>query len=174
MIENNELAALDTSRLGNKIFVTDRDSEYAYLSLRGKSYFESERQKDAKVRDEMRLKYLVDAINPNDCNALIKQLQVVQIDLENLVKQKAAPRFVNPVRDIEAQLKSLIAKADCVRQAENLSKQQEQAQIQSVLQQATLSGPDAGVIAGSNTTKYLIYGAGGLLLLVAIAFLVKK
>lgn len=174
MIENNELAALDTSRLGNKSFVNDRDSDYAYLSLRGRQYFESERQKDAKVREEMRLKYLVDAINPKDCDALVRQLQIVQIDLENLVKQNAAPRFVNPLRDIEAQLKGLITKADCVRQAEKLGKQQEQAQIESVLRQATESGPNVGVIAGSNTTKYLIYGAGGLLLLVAIAFLVKK
>ena len=174
MIEENELAALDTSRLGRKSFVNDNDGDYAYISLRSKRYFENERQKDAKAAEEIRLKYLVDAIPTNDCGALRRQLQVVQVDIENEVKKGSPARILNPMRDTEAKLKGLIAKADCSRVEEAISKAAEQAQIEQVLRTATETAPTVDAVTGSNTTKYLIYGAGGVLLLVAVAFLFKK
>lgn len=174
MIEDNELAALSTSRLGNKAFVNDPDSNWSYLTLRSKKYFENERAKDAKAREEIRLKYLVEAIPPNDCDALRIKLQILQNDIQNEIKKNSPARIMNPLRDTETYLKNAIAKADCGRLEEAQIKAEEQAQIEKVLRGATETAPEVGTIGGTKTTQYLIYGVGGVILIIALGVLFKK
>jgi hypothetical protein len=170
MIENNELAALSSSRLGSKSFIDD--NQYLNLSFRSKKYFAAQRAENARVIEEVRLRYLIDAIPPNDCQKLQEKLQIVENDIENEIKKGGKSNYVNPMRDIQSKLKNLIVKARCSVSEEEQRSASDLLNIQQVLTKASSDAPTVDV--GKSNTKYIIYGAGGLILVVALVLLLKN
>lgn len=173
MIEDNELGALAKSRIGSKSFVNDPDNEYLYASRRKSA---ADVAADKRAREEINLRYLIDAINPQDCKAITQKLEIVQNDLANETKKQRSSklfnRYVTPIRDVETQLKNMLVKANCAIIEEEKIRKEEKAAIEDVLGRATV---DAPMLSGSSkTTKYIIFGAGGLILVTALVILFNK
>lgn len=169
-IEYNELAALSTSRLGNKSFVDD--SGYSNLFGSQKQKREVGSAQDRQVAAELKLKYLITA--KDDCNSISKKVSAVQNEIEASSKNNLGERYLNPLRVIESELKTKLSDMECAKR----EKEQEEKKNIDILSSITNAPPptiddiDGG--KSSKMNKYIIYGVGGVILLFGIILLVKK
>jgi len=124
------------------------------------------------------IKYFIpsDAEGGVDC----KQLEVVLAELEadaELAEKKASlenrPEMQKAVgiaiAERQSQVKKLLSKANCQAKAEEEESAKATQQTLATLKEAT-----ATTTTADNTTKYIAYGIGGVVLIIAIAILVKK
>lgn len=186
MLEGSEMGALTESRLGNKLFIDD--GEYANFLipllggvaiLKGKK---TAQKNDAKVAAQIVSQYAVPKEKESDCvwlNAkLVEAQNRYQAVLQKGLKRRLETRETRPLIDVIATLKTFIENAKCgetqaAKDAEALT----QRTIQEVNKAATTPLPadvtgDAGTT--SNTTKYIMYGVGGLAVIVLFIAIFKK
>jgi hypothetical protein len=173
LLENSELAALAPSRLGNKSFVDD--SNYSNFSFVNKSKAERDAREQLNILWEINPKY------KNDCDYLQKQLDklLIEIDAENKKGYNAdlRRRFINPREDAVAKYKKAITDNECQKNKEAAEKAYEQKNTLDTLTTITNAPPSLipdGEKKADNTNKYIIYGVGGVILLIAVAILIKK
>jgi len=190
MIENSELGALAPSRIGNKCFIIDDDDDYANIlgigkgkifgiSVRGHKYYDQQRAKEVQKKGEWDL-------NPSqagDCNYLQSRLTVLQNTIEGRTGQ-AGKKYrteaeTRVLKGYETDYKNRIANLKCVEKA--LAKEQE-IQVQKNVELAKqisnvplpeLMGQDS-VTPKSNLTKYLLFGVGGLVLVITTVVLLRR
>ena len=171
-IENNELAALSQSRIGSKCFVDDSQ----YTNLFGNVKLKKARS-EAETKTEyleFKLKYLN---NPNDdCNTLEKKLAAVQLEIEVGLKNNRPTSTINNLNLIESKLKTRISDLDCFKKQIAQERKDEETKTLDILDKATNTplSLDEGEDKEKNRNKYIIYGVGGVILLLSVFLLIKK
>jgi hypothetical protein len=172
LLENSELAALAPSRLGNKSFVDDNN--YSYIS------FENKEKATASHIKQVNIEWAINPKYKNDCSYLQKQYDklIAKIDSENKKGyiKRLRERFINPLEDWAAKYKAAIIESECVVKKEQAEKSAEQKNTLDTLTSITNAPPPlipTGEKANDNTNKYIIYGVGGVILLIAVAILIK-
>lgn len=179
MIEQSEMSALSPSRLGDKCFINDTDDDnFSNFSLRGKKYHDRKRaEAEAKTVPNT---WAIDPTKENDCEYLqgrLKELQnAIEVQLSSSPSQARIQNVVGAMKNSEAAYKNKIAKLKCVekKQEAELVKQKEEALAE--INKASASTPDLTQPlpqGGSKTTKYLMYGIGGVVILVTLIVVVK-
>jgi len=181
-IENNELAALSQSRIGSKCFVDD--NQYTNLLGVGIGYGLLKRTSNEKKRLaeaqrkteelELKLKYLS---NPNDdCNTLEKKLTAAQIEIEVGLKNNSSTNKLNYLRFVEGTLKTRISDLDCFKKQIAQERKDEETKTLNILDKATNTplSTNEGEDKEKNRNKYIIYGVGGVILLLSVFLLIKK
>lgn len=186
MIENNELGALAPSRIGNKCFVNDDDENYANgngkilgIKVRGKKWDDKQRAKEVERSGTWNL----DPAKVNDCDYLQTRLTLLQNTIEGRVgsagRKYRTEAETRVLKGYETDYKNRIANLKCVEKA--LAKEQE-TQVQKNVELAKqisnvplpeLMGQDS-VTAKSNLTKYLLFGVGGLVLVITTVVLLRR
>ena len=173
-IEYNELAALSQSRLGSKNFVDDSAYSNLFGSANQKKAVSS--AQDKQVAAQLQLKYLV--TSKDNCDTIEKKLSAVQNELEVSLKNNAGERYVNPLRNIESNLKTKLSDLDCAKNKLAQEKAYEEKKNIDILSSITNAPPpmigDLDGDKSSKMNKYIIYGVGGVILLFGIILLVKK
>lgn len=173
LLENSELSALAPSRLGNKSFVDDNN--YSNFSIVNKGAAKQ------RARAEIDALWGINDKYKNDCDYLQTQLEklLAEIDGENKknLSKELRERFINPREDWAANYKKAIITNECQRKKEQVEKSAEQKKTLDTLTTITNAPPPLipdGEKKADNTNKYIIYGVGGVILLIAIAILIKK
>ena len=177
LIENSEMSALSPSRLGNKCFVDD--DSYANLTFRGHKYKDKQRAKEVASSGT----WNIDPAKEKDCNYLQDRLTQLQNILEGRLgsagKGYKTASEVRVLRGYETDYKNRVASLKCVETKEQAEKTAEEkknidlinqtanAQIGSIL-------PDEALAKKSNTTKYILYGVGGIVLLITTLAILKR
>jgi hypothetical protein len=196
MIEQNELGALATSRVGNDRCFVDEKSQ-SYLGFTGEedfyNLFGSQKRKAsvAQVEKDARAKWAT--YNTKTCGGIDSLLQDAMVERERITKQMAQgggfelPIQMKIVVEAEANAKRLRNQYDCVNIAETQKKEAERKALLDTLTNVSdtavnkakgdLVGLDMGTdeksIGGINK-NLLLYGGIGLGALVVIALIFRK
>ena len=168
MVEYNELSALAPSRLGFKNFADDM--EYANL-------FGSRKKKIARRSESTRSGWTIDPTKENDCEYLQSRMFELQATIQNELSKKTRnidkKTVLYPLQDMEVKYKVAIKKAKCEEMASQseLEKSKQEA-LSAITQASTVSDTEGG---GTNkTTKYILYGVGGLIVVVGLLMVLRR
>jgi hypothetical protein len=178
LLENSELGALASSRLGNKCFVDDNEYDN-FLGIHGKQYYDKKRAKEVTSSGTWNL----DPAKTNDCDYLQTRLTLLQNTIEGRVgsasRKYRTEAETRVLRGYETDYKNRVASLKC--NEKQLAKQkEEEVKANYELAQKTANIPLPDLIGQepqtkSNTTKYILIGVGGLVLVItAIALLKRK
>jgi hypothetical protein len=170
-IENNELGALSQSRLGSKCFVDD--DRYVYLSKAEKN------RRTARSKAEVDATWRIDPVYENNCEYLTTRLRELQDSIENEMSKNPSKttkeRLVFPMKDYETRYKQLITRNKCVEIIEKQEAEASKKETLDILTQATATPPSLLEQNKSDkTTKYIIYGVGGVIVLISLVLLMRK
>lgn len=112
-----------------------------------------------------------------DCENLLIILEDIQAEVDAKNKMAAAGNrtaitqaSLVVLADRESEVKKVIAKSQCEKKIEEEAKTQSREETLSTLKQATTTPPSTS----DNTTKYIAYGVGGLVIVIALIMLTKK
>lgn len=118
------------------------------------------------------LKYDYANIQSEDCDALMKQVEVIdaEVDRANKVQsaQQGNPTEVAALANVQNKIKKFLIEQQCEK------KQEEAEQLKA--KEETLSSLKGSISKDdkSNTLKYVAYGVGGLVILIAVIMLIRK
>ncbi len=195
MLESNELGALTESRLGNKCFVDEQDNYSNLIGLGvlglatnklGITNFSvvTKKQKEQRAkyeRDKIENTWKIDPIKSGDCSYLSSRLEQLQntinTESEVYIKDKVAQqRILVPLKRMETQYKNAISQAKCEEIKTKAEAEATKKETLDLLTTATATPPptSASEEKSSKTTKYIMYGVGGLVLLLGIIVVIKK
>ena len=172
MIEQNELAALCSSRVGSKSFINDDK----YANLFGSKT--AKRNREARIR-EITAKYAVDPVNATNCDYLVERLVAAQNELEmfrKTFKGRVEQAYIDGLESVVADYKTRIAQNKCEEKkvaAEKEAEQQQNIALTEKIASSTQIELPAEEGKASRRQKYLIYGVGGLFALIAVYVLLK-
>jgi hypothetical protein len=181
MIEQSEMSALSPSRLGNKCFVNDNDDDnFSNFSLRGKKYHD--RKRSQQQASTLKTTWTIDPTKENDCDYLqgrLGELQnQIEVELSSNPSKARVENVIGALKQAEATYKNKIAKLKCVetQSAKELEKTKQDTLAE--INKASASTPDlnqpiADTSGGSKTTKYLMYGIGGVVVVVTLIIVIK-
>jgi hypothetical protein len=181
MIEQSEMSALSTSRLGNKCFVNDtRDESYSNFSFRGHKYFEKKRsQQDAST---VNTDWAIDPTKENDCTYLQDRLgelqNQIEVELSSNPSKARVQNVIGALKRAEANFKNKIASLKCVETKASAELEKTKQDTLAEINKASATTPDlnqpiADASGGSKTTKYLMYGIGGVVVVVTLIIVIK-
>jgi hypothetical protein len=187
MIENNELGALAPSRLGLKQFADENFKNYTgdddFYNL-----FGSRKRRKARYSNAAQER-LADL--PKDCANIQNSIDIINADIENLLKQKSNLGIrtqLSEANSILADFKKAQISQNCVQKFEEIKKEQEKAALLGTLTslsdssvskaQAELKGlqltEDGKIDTAAQNKKLLIYAGVGIGAIVLIALILKK
>ncbi len=183
-IEYNELSSLSGSRLGNKNFINDDDG-FLYLSKREK------KKRTQQARFTIETFWAIDPQFIDDCEYLTMRLAQLQNAIESELgknpSKRIRERIMPPYRDMEAKYKNEIVRLNCSEKKRKEEKEEEKKSTIDTISKITSTtsdlpkapitedGDDAddSKDGKSNVTKYVIYGVGGLFLVLSLVLLLK-
>lgn len=194
MLEGSEMGALTESRLGNKCFV-DEDNYNNFLGLGvlglatnklGITNFSvlTKKQKEQRAkfeREKVENAWKIDPTKVGDCDYLTTRLQQLQNTIasesEVYIKDKVAQqRILVPLKRMEVQYLNAISQAKCEEKRTKAEAEATKKETLDLLTTATATPPPSSVSdeKSSKTTKYIMYGVGGLILVLGILVVLKK
>ena len=173
MLENSELGALSQSRLGNKCFVDEGFSNFSIVSKKEK------RRRAETASANVSADWSIDPKYANDCEYLqlrLTQLQdAIEGELNKNPSKVVVQRTIAPMRDWEVKYKNAITLNKCTETQQAIASEKEKQQTLGILSSVGNNMPtNAQTQKTSATNKYLIYGVGGVVLLIGLAILFKK
>jgi hypothetical protein len=176
LIENSELAALAPSRIGTKNFIDD--DRYSNLSIVSKK---EKRRRAESAQGEVDATWSIDPKYKNDCDYLFTRLQILQDNIDAEMAKNPSKvtiqRYINPMRNWETQYKNAISLNNCVGKLKKKETEASKKETLDILEKATdtkLPMQTEEETKSNKTTKYIIYGVGGVITLVALILLLKK
>ena len=196
MIEDNELAALAPSRIGLRQYVDDgAKGTPKMLNFTGGddfvNIFGSRKKKKSVFRDAVRAKY---GAIPTNCDRILSQIDIVNSDLETLVKRSAGSSNLE-IREklyetniIIGELKSALIKQGCKSKSLAQEKSEAEQKAAETLKTLTQLGEEqvdkakSDLLGTSSSTgtalssnkNILIYGGLALLAIIGVFYYVKK
>ena len=196
MLEGSEMGALTESRLGNKCFV----DEYNYNNFIGLGLgalglatnklgitnfsILTKKQKEERAkfeRDKVENTWKIDPTKVGDCDYLTTRLQQLQNTIasesEVYIKDKVAQqRILVPLKRMEVQYLNAISQAKCEEKRTKAEAEATKKETLDLLTTATATPPSSSASdeKSSKTTKYIMYGVGGLILVLGILVVLKK
>jgi len=200
MIENNELSALAPSRLGLRQYVDDGAKGMPkMLNFTGTddfvNLFGSRVRKKSAFRQDVRNRY---GSIPTDCDSIMGKIDVVNSDLETLVKRSAGKSSLEIKEKLDetnivlGELKSALIKNGCKAQSLAVQTAQAEQKATQTLETLTKLGETqvekaksdllgTSLLDGSSTStagksnkNILIYGGLAVLAVVGVYFYVKN
>jgi hypothetical protein len=173
MLEGSEMGALSESRLGNKCFVDD--DSYSYMS---------KKKKKARAdfeRNKIEETWKLDQTKISDCSYLTTRLEQLQNTItsesEVYIKDKVAQqRIIVPLKRMETIYKNAISQAKCEDAKTKAEADATKKETLDLLTSATATPPSSSPAddKSSKTTKYIMYGIGGLILVLGVLVVLKK
>lgn len=194
MLEGSEMGALTSSRLGNKCFVDDNDYN-SFLGLGalglatnklGITNFSvlTKKQKEQRAkfeREKVENAWKIDPTKVGDCDYLTSRLEQLQNTIasesEVYIKDKVAQqRILVPLKRMEVQYLNAISQAKCVEKRAKAEAEATKQETLNLLTTATATPPLSSPAdeKSAKTTKYIMYGVGGLILVLGILVVIKK
>jgi hypothetical protein len=177
LIEQSEMTALSPNRFSSgKNFIDENSYSNANGKFRSKAWNRYIRETQAKINERFR----VDPKLKDNCEYLKLRLSEVQNELESVLSQNPNNQNkeakVKPLRENETNYKNLLLRNQCAEIREQKEKEETKKETLETLS-AVASTPPPMLPQdekSSNTTKYIIYGVGGIIVLVGIVLLFKK
>jgi seryl-tRNA synthetase len=175
MLEDGDYAALSQSRCGNS-FIDD----YQYEN------FDSRKERNRKTeteRDVVDRIWRIDEAFKDNCSYLNMRLTNLSNEINSLRQQNRgqdfANRTLNPMIEWEAKYKSEINRLKCEDNELEEKKKEEEKKIVKTFRDVTntpppMLPPEIEDEKSSNTNKYIIYGVGGLFLVIILVAIIKK
>lgn len=175
LIEQSDMTSLSENRFSSgKNFINENN--YSNASGRSKKYYRDIRETQAKINERFR----VDPKLKDNCEYLRLRLSEVQNELEMVLSQNPNKQQkeaqIKPLRENETAYKNLLLRNRCAEIVEQREKEETKKETLETLS-AVASTPPPMLPQdekSSNTTKYVIYGVGGIVVLLAIVLLAKK
>jgi hypothetical protein len=179
MIEQSEMSALSPSRLGDKCFIDDNNEDnFSNFSLRGKKYHDRQRAKNEA--SQVPNAWAIDPTKENDCeylqSRLIELQNAIEVQLSSAPSKARIENVVGALKNSEASYKNKIASLKCVEKQASLELQKQKEDTLAEINKASASTPDLTQPlpqGGSKTTKYLMYGIGGIVAIVTLVIVIK-
>ena len=180
MIENNELGALSTSRIGG--FADD--DRYANLlpAVVGAIGLKRRKKRTTQAVAQRTAEYSVDTNQSNDCNYLQQRLQEIRNKIEFELKKNpnklARKRYLDPLYGAENNFKDAILRNKCEEKQSQAEEQKFKKETEEAIQRASESTPaipNVKVAKGSMATKIILVAVGLLVVgVVGVALFRKK
>ena len=176
MLEDSEYAALSQSRCGNSFI---DDSRYANLSIVSKK--EKARRVESD-RDAVDRVWKIDDAFKDNCSYLNMRLKTLQNEINSLRQQNKgqafADRTLTPMIQWETKYKNELVRLKCEEYELEAKKKEDEQNIVRTLKDVTntpppMLPPDVADTKGSNTNQYIIYGVGGLFLVIILVAVLK-
>lgn len=193
MLEGSEMGALTESRLGNKCFVDDNNYSNLFglipafwlTNKIGITNFSvlTKKQKEQRAnfeRDKIEATWKIDPTKIEDCDYLTTRLEQLQNTIasesEVYIKDKVAQqRILVPLKRMENQYLNAISQAKCVEKRTKSEAESTKKETLDLLTTATATPPTSATDEKSaKTTKYIMYGVGGLILVLGVLVVLKK
>jgi hypothetical protein len=179
MIEQSEMSALAPSRLGDKCFIDDNNEDnFSNFSLRGKKYHDKKRTK--AEGGSVASTWAIDPTYENDCSYLqdrLTQLQnEIEVQLSSAPSKSRVQNVVGALKSDESNFINKISSLKCVEKQSSLELQKQKEDTLAEINKASASTPDLTQPlpqSGSKTTKYLMYGIGGIVAIVTLVIVIK-
>lgn len=194
MLENNELGALATMRIGGNTSFVDENDVTPYKNFTGEdeffNLFGSKKRKDsiAQVEKDANAKWA--QYDTKTCGGIELLIADTQVEIERVTKMMASnngfdlPIQLKFARNAQANAKALQNQYDCVRKAEEAKIEAERKSSLDALTKISdltvdkakqdLLGTDQSGSAGAGNKKLLLYGGIGLGALVVIALIARR
>jgi hypothetical protein len=176
LIEDSELGALASSRLGNKCFLDD--DKYAYASIVSRKEKNRRADSDREAVDRI---WRIDPAFEKSCTYLTTRLKNLQSSIQGeLAKNPSktrSDRTISPMVNWETEYKKRIEDLKCVDKSLEQEKTEEEKKNIDILKQTALDTAqfDVPEIKGtSNTSKYIMLGVGGLTLAIVIIAILRR
>jgi hypothetical protein len=202
MLEGSEMGALTESRLGNKCFVDDENySNFCIGKGRKKVCFSdvvpilaigkglgmtvlTDKQKRERAdfeRKKIEETWKLDQTKISDCGYLTTRLEQLQNTIisesEVYASDKVAQkRILQPLKQMEVLYKNATSQAKCEEAKTKAEAEASKKETLDLLTSATATPPPSSEKddKSSKTTKYIMYGVGGLILLLGVIIVIKK
>ena len=176
MLEDSEYAALSQSRCGNSFI---DDSQYANLSITSKAEKERRAESDADVVNRI---WRIDDAFKDSCSYLNMRLKALSNEINSLRQQNKgqtfADRTLNPMIQWETRYKNELNRLKCEEYELETKKKEDEQKIVRTLRDVTnapppMLPPDIADAKSGNTNQYIIYGVGGLFLVIILVAVLK-
>jgi hypothetical protein len=194
MLENNELGALATMRIGGNTSFVDENDITPYRNFTGEdeffNLFGSKKRKASVAQVEKDANEKWGQYDQKTCGGIELLIADTQVEIERITKMMASSKgFELPIqlsiaRGAQANAKMLQNQYDCVRKAEQAKIEEERKSSLDALTKISDStidkakqdilGGDKDGSAGDGNKKLLLYGGIGLGVLVAIALIARR
>jgi hypothetical protein len=194
MLENNELGALATMRIGGNTSFVDENDVTPYKNFTGEdeffNLFGSKKRKDSVAQVEKDANEKWGEYDQKTCGGIELLLADTQVEIERITKMMASnngfdlPIQLKIARNAQANAKMLQNQYDCVRKAEQAKIEEERKSSLDALTKISdltvdkakqdLLGGDKDGSAGAGNKKLLMYGGIGLGALVVIALIARR
>lgn len=176
MLEHNELGALSESRLGSKSFVTDNDLDFSNFSITSKK--EKTKRKEASV-GSIQTYWAIDPKYADDCDYMQLRLtqlgNTIQNELSKNPSKTQKDRVIYPLQDMESMYKNEVERLGCVASQQKKEAETTKKETIDIINKATTPPSATPTPEGQdNTTKYIIYGVGGAIVLIGLIILLRK
>jgi hypothetical protein len=143
----------------------------------------SGKEKDIKVegdRARVDAQWRIDPNFENSCTYLNMRLQqlsdAIKTELDKNPGKATIERTINPMKEWEGKYKALLTRNNCVDVKLAQDRESEQRRAMEQIYKASQVTPDLveAPTQGSNMNKYILFGVGGLLLIVVGVAILKR
>ena len=110
---------------------------------------------------------------------MLELQNAIEVQLSSSPSAARIANVVKPMKQIEAEYKNKVAKLKCVEKQASVELQKQKEDTLAEINKASASTPDLASAGsqitqgGSKTTKYLMYGIGGVVVLVTLIIVIK-
>jgi len=132
-------------------------------------------------KEKIRGTWKIDPAKVNDCDFLTTRLTQLQNTIvsesEVYAKDKVAQeRILTPLKQMEVEYKNAITQAKCEEKKTKAEEEASKKETLDLLASATATPPpsSASEDKSSKTNKYILYGVGGLILILGVLVVLKK
>jgi hypothetical protein len=158
---------------------------FAFTQALGITNFSTMSNKEKQARADFERKkvedtWKLDQTKISDCSYLTSRLEQLQNTIisesEVYASDKVAQqRILQPLKQIEVQYKNAISQAKCEEAKLKAEAEASKKETLDLLTSATATPPtSASDEKSSKTTKYILYGVGGLILVLGVLVVLKK
>ena len=144
----------------------------------------TKKQKEGRAnfeKNKVENTWKIDSTKISDCSYLATRLEQLQNTIasesEVYIKDKVAQqRILIPLKRVEVQYKNAISQAKCEETKAKAEAEATKKETLDLLNNATTTPPPSSATdeKSSKTTKYILYGVGGLILVLGILVVLKK
>jgi seryl-tRNA synthetase len=176
ILEDSDYAALSQSRCGNSFIDDNRYVNFSIVSKKEKA------RRTASDKEVVDRTWRIDESFKNNCDYLNMRLKSLQNEINSLRQQNKGQTFTDrtltPMIQWETIYKNELIRLRCEENELERKKKEDEENIVRTLKDVTnapppMLPPDVAETKGSNTNQYIIYGVGGLFLVIILVAVLK-
>ena len=178
LLEDSEYAALSENRVGNDFVNGNENENYMYFSIVSRKEKERRAESDRDAVDRL---WRIDDAFKDSCTYLqlrLRQLEnAINSEMSKGASQVRMDRTVKPMIDWKTRYQNEIARLKCVEEEQRISKEDEEKKNLKLVTKVASAPPpmlDLPTEKGSDTNKYILYGVGGLVVVIVMVALLRR